>query len=320
MIDGIKTPLSSTTNHLNWQFDGSVTTDAMSRELVTDEQAWAVVQVNPNVSLNLDAGLRSGSASYNSLSAVTIYFETGRNQITLGSIVLPAVLAVINPLLTELGTQHTNTFLGANAGNATAVQAAVRCKSCLFSPFAATQVDILPFDVQTAMGPTMTGLNYLLTTTFDVFQYLRNSAQIVGAELDLTSSLLFGFVDISVLVHCAELHAYQPGFRVGLPMESLFTLIGIKWAGFFLNFWIVINAASSFTSFELMPTFYQYGYAFPFFNLTQGTRTIIFGNKSHLGQNFGILIAWMVIGMIGIVIFTELGQKQNRKKNKHEVR
>lgn len=29
---------------------------------------------------------------------------------------------------------------------------------------------------------------------------------------------------------------------------------------------IVVNVSSSFTSFELMPPFYRYGYAFPFFN------------------------------------------------------
>ena len=29
---------------------------------------------------------------------------------------------------------------------------------------------------------------------------------------------------------------------------------------------IIVNVASGFVSFELMPPFYQYGYAFPFFN------------------------------------------------------
>jgi len=47
MIGGIKASLNSTANPLGWQFDGSVNSDAMSRELVTDELAWAVIQGRP---------------------------------------------------------------------------------------------------------------------------------------------------------------------------------------------------------------------------------------------------------------------------------
>ena len=69
---------------------------------------------------------------------------------------------------------------------------------------------------------------------------------------------------------------------VGMPMESLFTVIGQKWAGYFLSFClsscyliagvadsgpgIVVNVSGSFQSFELMPSFYRYGAGFPFFN------------------------------------------------------
>ena len=103
-------------------------------------------------------------------------------------------------------------------------------------------------------------------------------------------------------------------------MESLFTLIGLKWAGYFLSFWIVVNVASSFTSLEVMPDFYAYGYGFPFFNSIQGARTIIFGTKSHLGRNFGILLAWMVIGAVGITFFTWRTLEQNRKRRSHVLR
>ena len=44
MTGAIRASLNSTPNPLGWQFDDSVNSDAMSRELVTDEQAWAVVQ------------------------------------------------------------------------------------------------------------------------------------------------------------------------------------------------------------------------------------------------------------------------------------
>ena len=106
---------------------------------------------------------------------------------------------------------------------------------------------------------------------------------------------------------------------LGLPMESLFTFIGLKWAGYFLSFWIVVNVSSSFQSFELMPRFYQYGYAFPFFNAIQATRTILFNTKSHLGRNFGVLIAWMVLGLLGMAVGTRGMQRRNLNAKKGGV-
>ncbi len=163
-------------------------------------------------------------------------------------------------------------------------------------------------------------------------------------------------------------------------MESLFTLIGLKWAGYFLSFctyntqqalppdlplacvqerlarWyrdisaiagmIIVNVSSSFTSFDLMPSFYRYGYGFLFFNserntsypwallkaswgaqaarksldwLTsliqiQGARTIIFGTKNHLGRNSGVLLAWVVVGLAGMLLLTAWTLNENRKK------
>jgi hypothetical protein len=174
------------------------------------------------------------------------------------------------------------------------------------------------------------------------------NGELIGAHLNLESAILFrlccalsAYLIISLWFTLINLAFGVPmnrnfghgaGFMVywmlntctmaslGLPMESLFTLIGLKWAGYFLSFWIIVNVASSFTSLEVMPGFYSYGHGLPFFNSIQGARTIIFGTKNHLGQNFGILVAWMVVGAIGIVAFTAWTLKQNRRKKTHVVR
>ncbi|MCJ1386475.1 hypothetical protein MMC17_009601 [Xylographa soralifera] len=161
MLEGIRASLNSTPNPLGWQFDDSVNSDVMSRELVTDEQAWAVIQVNANASSSLDSALRSGNATYNPLSAIMLYYASARNQMSVGSAVLPAVLGVVNPLVAKFGAEHTTMFLGANTGNATAMQIALRCKGCLASPFAVQQVDLHPFDVPTAAGSVTVGLVFV---------------------------------------------------------------------------------------------------------------------------------------------------------------
>ena len=49
-------------------------------------------------------------------------------------------------------------------------------------------------------------------------------------------------------------------------MEAVFTVVGMPWAPFGLNIWLIANASASFTSFELMVGFYKYGYAMPFYH------------------------------------------------------
>ncbi len=44
-----------------------------------------------------------------------------------------------------------------------------------------------------------------------------------------------------------------------------------------------------------MPSIFRYGKATPFYNVSNATRTVIFGTKNLVGVTFGILIAWIVI-------------------------
>jgi hypothetical protein len=113
------------------------------------------------VSSRLAEVLANGDKSYNPQAAVTIYYASARNQITANSQVLPSILAVINPLLAQAGGQHTGQFLAANAGNAPALRKALGCGSCVSSPYAAKQVDLIPFNVLAAMGSTMVGLIFV---------------------------------------------------------------------------------------------------------------------------------------------------------------
>jgi hypothetical protein len=92
---------------------------------------------------------------------MTVYYASGRNQITVLSKAAPAILAVIDPLLARFGGEFVGSTIGPEAGNATAITAALKCKGCLSSPFAATQIDLVPYDVPEAAGSTMVGLIFV---------------------------------------------------------------------------------------------------------------------------------------------------------------
>lgn len=68
-----------------------------------------------------------------------------------------------------------------------------------------------------------------------------------------------------------------------------------------------------------MPGFYSYGYGFPFYHHIQAARTLIFGTKNHLGFNFGVLLAWMVLGWLGMMILTTWNMRRNKKRKIHNL-
>ena len=148
----------------------------------------------------------------------------------------------------------------------------------------------------------------------------------------LLLSLAYALVNLAFGVPLGTVYGAGGGFFVfwmlsaftmaacGLPMEAVFALVGIRWAPFLMNVWLIVNVSGAFTSFELMPGFFKFGYATPFFNCIQGTRTILFGERSHLGLNFGVLVAWTVIGWFGLCLTTLQFIRRNRRKGLHALR
>ncbi len=102
-----------------------------------------------------------GNSSYSPLSAVTLFYTSARNQITVNSHVVPSILGVINPLLSIAGTKNTAQFLAQNSGNQSALVPALKCPQCLAGPYAMASVDLIPFDSATAQGSTMVGLIFV---------------------------------------------------------------------------------------------------------------------------------------------------------------
>ncbi|KAG5641495.1 hypothetical protein DXG03_005092 [Asterophora parasitica] len=89
---------------------------------------------------------------------------------------------------------------------------------------------------------------------------------------------------------------------VGLALESLVTLLTTRFIPFFLLSWIIVNVSVTQNPIEIIPVVYRYGYAAPFYNISHGVRTIIFGTKNQVGQNFGVLFAWIAISCISLAL------------------
>lgn len=103
-------------------------------------------------------------------------------------------------------------------------------------------------------------------------------------------------------------------------MEAMVTLLTPRFIPFFLVLWIIVNVSVVFFPVEILPTIFRYGYATPFYNLSNATRTILFRTKNQraseffllpckqrtdvndralvVGLNFGVLFAWIAVSLI----------------------
>lgn len=75
---------------------------------------------------------------------------------------------------------------------------------------------------------------------------------------------------------------------------------------------------------ELQPWIFRYGAGMPFYNINRTVRTIIFNTKNEIGQNLGILIAWIVVSLITVSLATWLSRRKavnlHRKAKTEEER
>ena len=187
----------------------------------------------------MNKALESGNSSYNPLGAITLYYASARNQITVNSNVVPQILGVINPLLSKAGAGNTAKFLGSSLNNTAALVAATKCPQCLAGPFAINSVDLIPFNSSVAMGSTMVGLIFvsqvvkknlssdlnsfqLLTFTFTIFQILHVAATIIGPALKLSSTLIFRITASLTSYLWLSLTYTLVNYAFGVPMDRVY--------------------------------------------------------------------------------------------------
>jgi Protein of unknown function (DUF3533) len=119
------------------------------------------VIVSTNATSSLNEYLTTGNARYNPAEAISLYYASARNQITVNSHVVPGILAIVNPTLSEVAVKHTASFLQKNANNTAVLDTAIRCPQCLANPFVIKSVDLVPFDAPVASGSTMVGMIFV---------------------------------------------------------------------------------------------------------------------------------------------------------------
>lgn len=93
----------------------------------------------------------------------------------------------------------------------------------------------------------------------------------------------------------------------GLALETMISVLTIKYVQLFLILWIIskylpldcmkikLNYSTGNVSVclwppEMLPSFYRYAYAAPFYHLSRGVRTIVFSTKNERESSFYLII------------------------------
>lgn len=83
----------------------------------------------------------------------------------------------------------------------------------------------------------------------------------------------------------------------GLTVENVNNVLGPPFTPVFFIFWVISNVATGFYPVELLSNFYDWGLAWPLRHDIIAGKAILFGTKNELGLNFGVIIAWVAIGL-----------------------
>lgn len=186
---------------LGWQqLDASdFTTSQAVGDAVVDERAWLAVVIEENASNNLAIARANGDATYNPMSAISVYYAQARNEIAVGNFVIPITQGILTPTVAKFNAETTAQYLASIASNTTAIQFLARAPQTVTQPINWTLKNLRPYTTQTANAMTLVGQIYAIIFTFFI-------AMAGGSSL-----LLYPFPDLSLTFN----------FQVALARSSL---------------------------------------------------------------------------------------------------
>lgn len=273
------------------------------RQGIYDEKAYVAIVVNANATNLLQDAVNNGNSSYDPAGAAQVIYNTARDDTTYTSYILPALLDVLFPLLSDFGKEWASIL----AKNAT-TQDIFRTPQAVNPGIGFALIDLRPFSPPAATPAISIGLIYLIIISFfnvsflmpvhALFMSSKDHAPIHKAHImtwRITSSI-FAYFFMSLFYSLVSL-AFQIPFSnnsapdtesasnanafgrasfvvywmlnwvgmaaLGLSSENMAMILGQPYSALWMVFWVITNVATSFYAVVLESDFYRWGYAWP---------------------------------------------------------
>jgi hypothetical protein len=295
---------------------------------VLEERTWVALSVNSGSSANLLSAISTPNPAYNGSQAITVFAVEARNEGAYRGIIMPSVLLP----LAFIGNAASAELAKMLANSSSLSSILTNAPQTISTPISYTVRNLAPFDQPIATGVIFVGLIFQLIIALFVVMaaFAAREKSGLGTSLTFTSLLLmrfasiFGAFSILSLLYCLLTMAFQlrftrefgkAGFLIfwmlnyanmlacGLAVEAVLTIVPLPGLPFFIILWIIANVSVCPFPIEILPSFYRYGYAAPFYNVSRGIRTVLFATKNRVGLSFGVLIAWIAISCLTIPLF-----------------
>ncbi|ADV22219.1 endoplasmic reticulum protein [Cryptococcus gattii Ru294] len=314
---------------------------------IVEEGAWASIVINAGVSDALLSARENGNSSWNGLSVIDVYYAQARQETAINSYLIPSIQQALSQLSFQYNTQSAATYLQDNINNATALSLVAQAPTTVTNAVWFSMNNLRPYNQPVAQAITLVGLIYMLIFAFIMTMTNNAVREIIAPFLTTRSyimyrlvsplclyfpvSFFFAMINLPFKVDFGAHFTYAGGFflwwfalflgmaAVGLSTEAAITVLGPKFMAFFLVPLIIVNVSVVSLPHELQPWIYRYGVAMPFYNCSHIVRTIIFNTKNEIGQNMGILIAWVVVNFITISLGTWLFRRRSVNQHNKEV-
>jgi len=322
-----------------------VNTTDYARQLVTSQTVWGVIIIHANATVLATEAAQTGSTGYDPRGAIAFFYEEARNFYGTNQYLVTYSDIVIRSGTQEANIQFAQNLLNqaVNAGSITTLTTASNGKA-LASPFGFSTFNLRPFDQIVAEAPTTAGAIYLIIFTFLISPIWKEAFTPFSNKLTKSSelilkiavpifayfwlSLMYSLVSLAFLVDFTRKYGHVGFFlywlmnwttmtSLGLIMESALAVLGPLGMPFFLIGWVIINVSVAFVSISDQDHFYAYGFIMPVWNSVDAGKSIIFGTKNHLAQNFLVCLGWIIAGAIILMSITAY---QRSKSDKEEMK
>ncbi|KAF8134559.1 hypothetical protein EV363DRAFT_1257791 [Boletus edulis] len=281
---------------------------------LVDHRCWVAVTINPGATSNLIAAINKTDATYNTSQAISAYLTDARNEAAYRIIITPMVNAILTNITQTLGLA----FAGELASNPNLPNLMHTAPSLVTLSVNYAVYDLRPFDVPVASAVDYVGLIYLMILAFILTNHLlvANAQSGLARRLTLTSLIVVRLLWPFTLYFLISLMYCLLSLAFGVPFSRYYGGAG------FLIYWMMswmamaalhvssLNVSVAYYPIEVLPIIFRYGYAMPFYNVSNTVRTVVFNTKNQIGLNFGVQFAWIAVSCITLPTFQWLVRRR----------
>lgn len=321
------------------------THQALAEAIEPKEKFYIALEITQDATQRLIQARANGDTNYNPMNLVNLIYTSARNPTSVPKYVLQPAQKTFRKAQVKLNAQLTADFIAENVNNPDALQTANRAPLTLTNPVDWKMLDLRPWTSDVALAPTFVGLIYLVILSLQVvlaeygglfairkFLHYRAYATLRIATPVLSSifiSLMITMLNIPFDLPFETRFPYGGGFMVYwlctycgivlfmLCLESVVTFATPRFIGVFLMFFIISNVSVSNNEIKIMPRFYRYGYAMPFYNLRRIYLGVLcgVGERHEILKYIGIIWAWMFGVIVSFLFIMWLDYHKNYKRH-----